>query len=120
MQCRYDSSRISITDRFALESRLGLKLLDRYGEENSCSTSEEEDSDRDSSSAGSEKSLDIEIEAAPKKLQICAEKSNVSNAPIAMDVLQAEDVSVIHYPRKLCLDVLETTNNVLCKLNFCI
>lgn len=91
-----------------------MKLLDRYGEENCDSTSEEEYSDRDSY-AGSEKSHDKEIEAAPKQLQICVEKPNLSNIPIAMDVLQAEDVSVIHYPRKLCLDVLETVNNVLCK-----
>lgn len=95
---RYDSSQISITDRFILESRLGLKLLDRYGEENSYS-SEQEDSDPDTSYAGSEKSH-LEVEEDPKKLEICV-----------------EDISDIHYPRKLCFDVLETTNNVLCKSN---
>lgn len=97
---RYDSSQISITDRFNLESRFGLKLLDRYGEENSYS-SEQEDSDPDTSYVGSEKShLDIEIEEGPKKLEI-----------------SVDDISVIHYPRKLCLDVLETSNNELCKSN---
>lgn len=97
-----------------------MKLLDRYGEENSYSTSDEEDcSDRYTSYAGSEKSHDIEIEAvAPQKWEISVEKTNLCNIPTAMDVLHAdEDVSVIHYPRKLCLDVPETTNNILCKLN---
>lgn len=91
-----------------------MKLLDRYGEENSDSTSEEGDSDPDTSYAGSEKDDDIEMQQA--ELEICVENPNLANIQNEMDVHQSEDESVIHLPRKLCLDVLETTNEALSKL----